>query len=180
MYCKSFFLRTCNKKSIEKYGKNHWSCGNDETENHIVRRTRGLTCRNVDLVKRMEKNRTRVFECFDFRDLSKRFWSFRESEFQITLFQLKLNKRLKIEEIIWSFTFQLQYYKGIPAEFEVLVLPGCAEFCPIARFIELTKEIVPESPMEACYGPYWNSRLVPSNENPIEWMYKKLETIFDM
>lgn len=88
--------------------------------------------------------------------------------------------KIKFPRNIQSFNFQLQYYKGIPAVFEKLILPNCTEFCPIEKFIELTKKIVPENVMETCYGPAMNSKLVPPNENAMKWMYEKFVTIFDI
>lgn len=72
------------------------------------------------------------------------------------------------------------YYKGVPPEFEILVLPGCTEYCRIDQFIKLNIEILPNDVMETCFGPATSSKLVPGNENPIKWMYKKFEAWFDM
>lgn len=72
------------------------------------------------------------------------------------------------------------YYQGIPAEFESLILPGCSQYCPIEKFKEITKKILPSKVFETCYGPPLNSKLVPANKLPIDWMYERFEDIFDM
>ncbi|XP_014213880.1 venom acid phosphatase Acph-1-like [Copidosoma floridanum] len=44
------------------------------------------------------------------------------------------------------------YFKGIPAEYEVRRLPGCSEYCPLERFLRITRNVVPINVTEECFG----------------------------
>lgn len=35
------------------------------------------------------------------------------------------------------------YYSGIPSTKKELTIPGCNTLCPLTRFLELTKDVVP-------------------------------------
>lgn len=48
------------------------------------------------------------------------------------------------QQMITNFQFnQILYYKGIPANFEEVRIPGCSTLCPLEKFIELVSDQLP-------------------------------------
>lgn len=73
---------------------------------------------------------------------------------------------------------KILYYKGIPSEYEVQVIPGCTEYCPVEEFLNIYKDVLPDDLLETCYGPPSDSLLIPKSANPVEWMYAQLRDWF--
>ncbi|XP_001606969.1 venom acid phosphatase Acph-1 [Nasonia vitripennis] len=66
------------------------------------------------------------------------------------------------------------YYKGIPAVFDELTIPGCDTLCPLEDFHKIVADLISENPIEACYGPPGNSTLVPKGVQPVQWIYDQM------
>lgn len=54
---------------------------------------------------------------------------------------------LELHQIDNEYYVQVLYYLGIPSKIIKLQLPGCAELCPLDKYLELTEEVMP-SPEE--------------------------------
>nr|AVZ66237.1 venom acid phosphatase [Sclerodermus guani] len=50
---------------------------------------------------------------------------------------------IELHEVDNSYYVKVNYFRGIPAEFKTLTIPGCEELCPFDRFIELTAPVTP-------------------------------------
>ncbi|GAB6033403.1 hypothetical protein CHUAL_013164 [Chamberlinius hualienensis] len=45
---------------------------------------------------------------------------------------------------------QVSYRNTTDGDYKVLVLPNCTEFCPLPKFVELTKDYIPENIVKEC------------------------------
>ncbi|XP_058801827.1 venom acid phosphatase Acph-1-like [Phymastichus coffea] len=75
---------------------------------------------------------------------------------------------------------RILHYMGVPAEFKLHRIPGCAEFCAIEDFMSILKDVIPDDVMVTCFGPPESSLLIPKGSNPIIWLYEKIKSWFNL
>ncbi|XP_012285660.1 venom acid phosphatase Acph-1 isoform X2 [Orussus abietinus] len=60
-----------------------------------------------------------------------------------------------IELMQWGAVYyvRVRYYKGIPAEVEDLLIPGCTMLCPLEKFLKLMRNVTPSDQELYCEKP---------------------------